>query len=104
MDQNPHIFSTRGNKHIQEINIHFSVTLNHFGTMILASDQKQNDSYTLKGMLFSQDKLEFILAIIKEVEAYEYRTSAINMKRNMGSSIILYSFGLSGAIVPHMEV
>ena len=38
----PHIFITRANKHIQEINKHFDGTLNHFGPMEFAANQEQN--------------------------------------------------------------
>ena len=32
----PHIFITRENQHIQEINRHFDGTLNHFGPIVFA--------------------------------------------------------------------
>ena len=51
VDKHPHIFLTRAIQHIQEINGHFNGTLNHFVTMVFASNQKQNEYYTLKYML-----------------------------------------------------
>ena len=39
--KNPHIFLTRANQHIQEINIHFDGTLNCFGPMVFAENQRQ---------------------------------------------------------------
>ena len=36
VDNNPHIFLTRANQHIQEMNGHFDGTLNHFGPMVFA--------------------------------------------------------------------
>ena len=35
----PHIFMTRFNQHIQEINRHFEGTLNNYGTMVFAANQ-----------------------------------------------------------------
>ena len=46
--KNPHILLTRANQHIQEINRHFHVTLNHFGLMVFAYNQEQNRSSTFK--------------------------------------------------------
>ena len=40
--KNPHIFLTRKNQHIQEINIQFDGTLNHFGPMIFSANQELN--------------------------------------------------------------
>ena len=40
--KNPHIFITISNQHIQEINIHFDGTLNHFCPMVFAENQEQN--------------------------------------------------------------
>ena len=39
--------------------------------MVFAENQEQNESYNLKGILLSQDKSDFILSTIKEVEAHE---------------------------------
>ena len=39
---NPHIFLTRANQHIQEINRHFDVILNYYGTMVFAENKEQN--------------------------------------------------------------
>ena len=38
---NSHIFLTRVNQHIQEINRHFDGTLNHFGLMKFAANQEK---------------------------------------------------------------
>ena len=39
---NTHVFITRANQHIQEINRHFDGTLNHFGLMVFVANQEQN--------------------------------------------------------------
>ena len=39
VDKHPHIFGTRANQHIIEINTHFDENLNHFGPMIFVEDQ-----------------------------------------------------------------
>ena len=39
--KNPHIFITRENQHIQEINIHFDATLKNFGHMVFSENQKK---------------------------------------------------------------
>ena len=36
VSKNPHIFLTRANQHIQEINTHFDGKLNHYGPMVFA--------------------------------------------------------------------
>ena len=36
---NPHIFITKVNQHIQEINRHFDGNLNNFGPMVFASNK-----------------------------------------------------------------
>ena len=41
---NSHIFITRANQHIQEINRHFDVTLNNFGPMVFSDNKEQNES------------------------------------------------------------
>ena len=69
MDNNPHIFPTKKNQHIQEINRHFYGTLYYFVSMVFTENQEQNESYTFKGMLLQPDRSYFILDIIKEVEA-----------------------------------
>ena len=48
VDNNPHIFLTRANQYIQEINRHFDGTLNNFGLIVFAKNQEQNESYTCK--------------------------------------------------------
>ena len=40
--KNPHIFLTRENQHIQEINRHFDVTLNHYDPMIFVENLEKN--------------------------------------------------------------
>ena len=42
--KNPHIFLTRSNPHIEEINRHFDPTLNNFGPMVFVANQEQNES------------------------------------------------------------
>ena len=39
MAKNPHIFLTRANQHIQEMNRHFDGTLNCFGPIVFAANQ-----------------------------------------------------------------
>ena len=51
VDITPHIFLTRENQDIQEINIHFDGKLNHFGPMVFAENQEQNWSYNFKDVL-----------------------------------------------------
>ena len=46
--KNPHIFITRANQYIQEINRQFYGTLNHFDPMVFAKIQEQKESHTLK--------------------------------------------------------
>ena len=70
MDKNPHIFITRENQHIQIINGHFDIALNHFGPLVFAENQEQNESYTFRKILLQPDKSYFILSIIKEVESH----------------------------------
>ena len=41
---NPHNFLTRTNQHIQEINRQFDGNLNHYGPMVFAANQEQNES------------------------------------------------------------
>ena len=41
VDKNPHIFLTRENQHIQEINRYFDGTLYHFGPMVFASNEEK---------------------------------------------------------------
>ena len=43
VDENPHIFPTRENQHIQEINRHFDGTLNNFGPMEFSENQEKKD-------------------------------------------------------------
>ena len=44
MDNNPHIFLTRANQHIQEINRDFDGTLDNYGLMVFAANKEQNES------------------------------------------------------------
>ena len=39
---NPHIFITRANQNIQEINRHFDGTLKHYGPMVFSENKAQN--------------------------------------------------------------
>ena len=39
---NSHIFLTISKQHIQEMNRHFSGTLNHFGPMVFVANQEQD--------------------------------------------------------------
>ena len=71
MAKNPRKFLTRANQNFQEINRHFYATLNIVGTMVFAENQRQNESYTFKDVLFQTDKSYFNKAIIKEVEENE---------------------------------
>ena len=64
--KNPHIFLTRANQHIQEINRQFDETLNYYGSMVFESTQEQNGSYTFKDMWLQPDKSNFILAMTKD--------------------------------------
>ena len=48
---NPQIFLTRENQHIQETNRHFGGTLNHYGPMVFVENQQQNESYTFNYIL-----------------------------------------------------
>ena len=67
MAKNPHIFLSRSNQHIQEINRHFDGTLNNYGPMVFSSNQEQNESYTFKDVFLQQEKSDLILDMIKEV-------------------------------------
>ena len=111
VDNNPNIFLTRENQHIQEINRHFDGTLNHFGPIIFVANQEQNQSYTFKDMLLQPDNSYLILTMIKELEAHEARihwtltkNSKVNNKHkiNMGISRLFYSFVISSARDSHM--
>ena len=68
---NPHIFINRANQYIQEIHRHSDVTLNHFGPIVIASNQEQNGSYAFKEILLQPGRSDFILAMIKKVESHE---------------------------------
>ena len=61
MGNNPHIFLTRANQHIQEINRHFDGTLNHYGPVLFSENQEQEEPYTFKEMLLQPDNSDFIL-------------------------------------------
>ena len=39
--KDPHIFITRSSQHIQEINLHLNLTLNHYGIILLAANQQK---------------------------------------------------------------
>ena len=80
--KNPHIFLTRANQHIQEINRHFYGTLNHFGPMVFAENQEQHFYYTFKDMLLQPYYSDLILAMIKEVEEHEARSHWTLMKNS----------------------
>ena len=41
VSNNPRIFLTGANKHIQEIFRHFDGTLNHFGSMVFSANQEK---------------------------------------------------------------
>ena len=79
---NPHIFITRANQHIQEINRHFDVTLYHFCPMVFSENQEQNKSYNFKDMLLQPSRSDFILSTIKEVEAHEHIINLKVMKKS----------------------
>ena len=44
VDNNPHNFLTITNQNIQEINRQFDGNLNHYGPMVFAANQEQNES------------------------------------------------------------
>ena len=44
MANKPHIFLTRENQNIQEMNRHFYGTLNNLGPMVFAETQEKNES------------------------------------------------------------
>ena len=48
---NPHIFLTLTNQHIQEISRHFDETLNIFFPLVFAENLEQHDSHTFMYML-----------------------------------------------------
>ena len=52
MANNPHIFLTRANQHIKEINRHIDGNLNNFGPVAFAANQEQNQFYTFKVVFF----------------------------------------------------
>ena len=65
MDKNTHIFLTRANQHIQEINRQFDENLNNFVPMLFAANQEKNESCNFKIMFLQPDKSYFILDMIK---------------------------------------
>ena len=77
-----HISITISNQHNQESNIHFYGTLNHYGPMVFASDQEQNEYYTFKDMLLQLENSYFILATIKQVGAHEAISHGTLMKNS----------------------
>ena len=81
MNNNPDIFLTRENQHIQEINKHFDGILNNYGPMVFAVNQEQNKSYKFKDMLLQPEKSYLFLNIIKEVETHEDQSNWTPMKK-----------------------
>ena len=49
--------------------------------MVLAENQKRNESYTFKDILLQTEKSYFILSIINEVEEHEAISHWILMKK-----------------------
>ena len=54
--KNPHIFLTKANQNIQEINRHFDGTLKSYGPIVFAENQEHNEYYIFKYMLSKPDK------------------------------------------------
>ena len=50
--------------------------------MLFAANQEQNETYTFKDVFLQPDKSDFILAMIKEVEAHEARSHWTLMKNS----------------------
>ena len=63
--KNSHIILTRSNQHIQEINRHFNGTLNHFGPVVFAANQEQNESYTFKEICCNQISHILLYTLLK---------------------------------------
>ena len=112
MFKTPHIFLTRPNQHTWQININSDGDLNHYGTIVFAENQEQNESYTFNYMLLQPGKSYFIISMIKEYEAHEaishwtlmkIAKSKISTKIKMENSRMFYPFGLSSARYSHME-
>ena len=85
VDYNPHIFLTRVDQHIQEINRHFGGTLNLYGPIVSAENQEQKCTHTFKEMLLQTDKSHFILSMSKEVESHEARSHWTLTKKRYGN-------------------
>ena len=112
VEKNPHIFLTIANKHIQKMNVQFDGTLNYYGTMVFASNQEQNKSYTFQYLLLQPVNSDFIVANIKEVEAHKFRCHWKLMKKSevkneykikMWISRLFYPFDISSARDSRME-
>ena len=55
----------------QLINQNFYCTLNYFHPMPYSTDLSDNDTYTFKEMLQQDDRVEFIKAMMKEIQDHE---------------------------------
>ena len=45
--------------------------MHHFGYMLFAANQEQNETYTFKNMLSQPYKSGFIMEMLKEVESHQ---------------------------------
>ena len=80
--------------------------------MVLAENQKRNESYTFKDILLQPEKSYFILSIINEVEEHEAISHWILMKKmksiisttiKMVSSRLFYLSDIPSSRYSHMK-
>ena len=57
--------------HVEQINLHLDVTLNHIHCATLMTQSPDNNSYTYNTMLQHDDRDEFIKATMKEIVDHE---------------------------------
>jgi len=68
--------------HMSVVSQHFDGTINYLHPMALATKNSSNDTFTVKEMLKQGDHLEFIQAMIEEVDAHESRNHWSLMRRS----------------------
>ena len=68
--------------HMAVVSQHFDGTINYLHPMALATKQSSNDTFTIKKMLKQGDHLEFIQAMMEEVDAHESRNHWSLMRRS----------------------
>ena len=79
---NPQTYLQKMIYHSQMLNSNFDGSLNGIDSMVLMADSSSNDVFTFKQMMEQEDRIDFLQAMLKEVDDHETRQHWSVVERN----------------------